>query len=181
MTLKPPERLHHVAYLTRDTQKTVEFYTRLLNMKLVGSVQSEKVPSTGEPHPHLHTFFQLADGGCVAFFEILGLPEREDTTVVPGWVRHLALRVPDQDSLLRYKERLEANDVEVLGPVDHGFCHSIYFHDPNGIRLELTWDIRGFVEEDATLAAAAVRDWNRRTGRPLSMGGPPGFAAPALR
>ena len=170
MTLAPPTRLHHVAYLTRDTQKTIEFYTKLLNMKLVAHAQSERVPSTGEPHPHLHTFFQLADGGCVAFFEILGLPERKDTTVVPGWVRHLALRVPDQDSLLRYKERLEANDVEVLGPVDHGFCHSIYFHDPNGIRLELTWDIRGFVEEDAVTAAKAVQDWSRRTGRERTAG-----------
>lgn len=166
MTLAAPQRLHHVAYLTRDTQKTVEFYTRLLHMKLVGTVQNEAVPSTGDPHPHLHTFFQMADGSCVAFFEILGLPEREDTTVVPGWVRHLALRVPDRDTLLRYKEHLEANGVKVLGPVDHDFCHSIYFHDPNDIRLELTWDIRGFVEEDATAAAEAVRAWDRRVGRP---------------
>lgn len=165
MMLKPPQRLHHVAYLTRDTQKTVDFYTRYLNMKLVGSVQSERVPSTGEPHPHLHTFFQMDDGACVAFFEILGLPEREDTTVVPSWVRHLALRVPDRETLLRYKDHLQANGVEVLGPVDHEFCHSIYFFDPNGIRLELTWDIRGFVEEDATIAAAAVTAWNQRVGR----------------
>lgn len=59
MTLAPPQRLHHVAYLTRDTQKTVDFYTRCLNMKLVASVQSESVPSTGDEHPHLHTFFQM--------------------------------------------------------------------------------------------------------------------------
>jgi len=112
MTLAPPQRLHHVAYLTRDTQKTVDFYTRCLNMKPVASVQSESVPSTGDEHPHLET-----------------------------------------------------HRVTVLGPVDHEFCHSIYFHDPNGIRLELTWDLRGFVEEDATIAAGAVEAWNRRTGR----------------
>jgi len=165
MALPPPERLHHVAYLTRDTQKTVEFYTRYLNMKLVAHAQSETVPSTREPYPHLHTFFQMADGGCVAFFEILGLPDQEDQTVVPGWVRHLALRVPDRDALLRYKTQLETNGVKVLGPVDHGFCHSIYFFDPNGIRLELTCDVRGFVPEDAAAADDAVRAWNRRTGR----------------
>ncbi len=165
MTLAPPQRLHHVAYLTRDTQKTVDFYTRCLNMKLVASVQSESVPSTGNEHPHLHTFFQMADGGCVAFFEVLGLPSEEDRSAVPSWVRHLALRVSDREALLRYKQHLEAHGVTVLGPVDHEFCHSIYFHDPNGIRLELTWDLRGFVEEDATIAAGAVEAWNRRTGR----------------
>jgi glyoxylase I family protein len=43
-------------------------------MKLVAHVQSDSVPSTGEQHPHLHTFFQMADGGCVAFFEIRFFP-----------------------------------------------------------------------------------------------------------
>jgi catechol 2,3-dioxygenase-like lactoylglutathione lyase family enzyme len=165
MSVAPPQRLHHVAYLTRDTQKTVEFYTKLLGMKLVGSVQNESVPSTGEKYPHLHTFFQMGDGGCVAFFEILGLPEGEDTTVVPRWVRHLALRVADRAALLAAQRHLQAHGVEVLGPVDHEFCHSIYFFDPNGIRLELTCDVREFDQADAADAAEAVAAWNARTGR----------------
>ncbi|HEV8672570.1 MAG TPA: VOC family protein [Methylomirabilota bacterium] len=168
MPLAPPQRLHHVAYLTRDTQKTVDFYTKCLNMKLVASVQNENVPSTGEKYPHLHTFFQMADGGCVAFFEIIGLPRDEDRTVVPGWVRHLALRVPDRGTLLRYKEHLVGQGVEVLGPVDHDFCHSIYFFDPNGLRLELTSDVRGFGEADAVEATEAVQAWNARAGRPVT-------------
>ena len=36
------------------------------------------------------------------------------------------------------KARLEANGVEVVGVTDHGFVKSIYFFDPNGIRLEFT-------------------------------------------
>ena len=36
------------------------------------------------------------------------------------------------------KARLEAHGVEVLGITDHHIFHSIYFFDPNGIRLELT-------------------------------------------
>ncbi|MGZ5205456.1 MAG: VOC family protein, partial [Caldimonas sp.] len=36
------------------------------------------------------------------------------------------------------KARLEAAGVEVLGITDHGIIESIYFFDPNGIRLELT-------------------------------------------
>jgi catechol 2,3-dioxygenase-like lactoylglutathione lyase family enzyme len=168
MNLASPQRLHHVAYLTRDTQKTVDFYTKCLHMKLVAHAQADTVPSTRESAPHLHTFFQMEDGGCVAFFEIQGLPADEDRTVVPGWVRHLALRVPDRESLLRYKAHLEQNGVKVLGPVDHGFCHSIYFLDPNGIRLELTWDLRGFTEADAAEAARAVEAWNERAGRVAS-------------
>ncbi len=165
MTPAPPQRLHHVAYLTRDTARTVAFYTRCLHMRLVGHAQGERDPTTGAPQPHFHTFLEMADGGCVAFFELLGLPEGEERSPAPPWVRHLALRVPDRPSLLRYKAELTASGVAVLGPVDHGSCESIYFHDPNGIQLELTWDRRPLGDEDARAAAAALDAWNRRAGR----------------
>ena len=41
-------------------------------------------------------------------------------------------------ALMAAKARLEAADVSVIGPTDHGIIKSIYFFDPNGIRLELT-------------------------------------------
>jgi catechol-2,3-dioxygenase len=41
------------------------------------------------------------------------------------------------DSLLTAKARLEANGIDVLGPIDHTLFKSIYFFDPNGHRLEL--------------------------------------------
>jgi hypothetical protein len=41
--------------------------------------------------------------------------------------------------LLQWKAWLIKNDVDVIGPVDHkGLILSIYFHDPNGLRLEIT-------------------------------------------
>jgi len=50
--------------------------------------------------------------------------------------------------------------VEVLGVTDHeGIWKSIYFFDPNGIRLELTYQTRPLGERDATDAEAAVRRW----------------------
>jgi catechol-2,3-dioxygenase len=52
---------------------------------------------------------------------------------------HMALQVKDRAELARWREWLLQNGVEVLGPIDHkGMIESIYFHDPNGIRLELT-------------------------------------------
>ena len=43
-----------------------------------------------------------------------------------------------EEDLLRAKRRLEEHGVEVLGITDHHIIRSIYFFDPNGIRLELT-------------------------------------------
>ena len=56
----------------------------------------------------------------------------------PAWVNNLALEVDSENELVTAKKRLEEAGVEVLGITNHHFIHSIYFFDPNGIRLELT-------------------------------------------
>jgi catechol-2,3-dioxygenase len=53
-------------------------------------------------------------------------------------VNHIALRVDSVGAVEAAKRRLEAAGVSVLGVTDHHFIKSIYFFDPNGIRLELT-------------------------------------------
>ena len=62
----------------------------------------------------------------------------EPSPNTPAWVNHIALRVDSVEALRAAKARLEAAGVEVLGVTDHHIIESIYFFDPNGIRLELT-------------------------------------------
>ncbi len=81
----------------------------------------------------------MEDGSCVAFFEVPESPDMTFDPNTPGWVQHLALRVDSMDELLAAKKRLEDYGLEVLGPTDHIMCQSIYFHDPSGHRLELTY------------------------------------------
>src|SRR5690606_5018409 len=133
-----PMRLDHVAYRCKDAAETARFYTELLDMRLVAAVTDSHVQSTKEYCPHIHVFFAMEDGSCVAFFET---PEeapmgRDPNT--PEWVQHLALEVKDRATLLAAKERLEAAGVKVIGPKDGHLCVSIYFFDPSGHRLELT-------------------------------------------
>lgn len=122
--------LHHAAYRCKDAKETVAFYTTLLDLDFNIAVAENKVPSTGEFSPHIHIFLQLADGSFVAFFE---LPEDKGNMLdpeTPAWVQHLALKVPDSETQLKYKARLEEAGVKVLGPTDHGICKSIYFSTP---------------------------------------------------
>ena len=113
-----PLGLNHVAYLTRDTARTVDFYTNVLGLRLVGHAIDDKV-SVGESHRFLHTFFEMDDGSCVAFFELQGLDPQPDATIVPPWVRHLALSVDSAEALEQARQRLLDAGVEVVGPVDH--------------------------------------------------------------
>jgi glyoxylase I family protein len=134
------KQLHHVAYRCSDAKQTADFYTRVLGLEYAMAVAEDRVPSTGEAHPYMHIFFRMDDGSYVAFFELPESPQMGRDGNTPVWVQHLALRVENEAALLRNKARIEAHGVEVLGPVDHGICKSIYFFDPNGHRLELAVD-----------------------------------------
>ncbi len=150
----PVKSLHHFAYRCRNAEETRHFYEDILGMPLVHTVYHERVPSTGEYHPYFHIFFQMQDGSCLAFFDLLDETGCTPDPATPLWVNHLAMNVTAREDLLVAKERLEAHGIEVLGIVDHSIFDSIYFFDPNGIRLELAYQTAG-PERMAQLATQA--------------------------
>ena len=156
-----PLSLNHVAYVTWNTAETVRFYSQVLGMKLRGHASGTKV-STGETGRFLHTFLEMEDGSHIAFFEIDGVARESHKTPVPGWARHIALNVASEQMLAEWEQRLRKHGVAYVGPIDHdGMWKSIYFFDPNGIRLELTYQSRELNDKDEALAAQALRDWAR--------------------
>jgi catechol 2,3-dioxygenase-like lactoylglutathione lyase family enzyme len=139
-TFEPILRLHHSAWRCRDAGETRRFYEDLLGLPLSHLIRADNVPSTGEHCPYVHLFFELEDGSTIAFFDLGDGQAAAPSPNTPAWVTHLALKVKSLDSLVAAKRRLEEAGVDVLGITDHGFVRSIYFFDPNGIRLELTAD-----------------------------------------
>jgi catechol 2,3-dioxygenase-like lactoylglutathione lyase family enzyme len=145
--------LNHAAWVTHDVEATAEFYTHIMGMELATTIVDDHVPSTGDAFPYFHIFFRMQDGSTIAFFEAPGLPPRPAPTH-PGYevFDHIALQAADRNDVLRWHEWLTANGIEVIGPIDHnGTILSIYFHDPNGLRLEITTPVDP--------------DWNRHTAR----------------
>lgn len=134
----PIRGLHHFAYRCRDAEETRQFYEDVLGLPLAHIVQEDHVPSTGHYCPYVHIFFELADGSFIAFFDLGDDLASDPSPNTPSWVNHLALRVDSVATLQLAKQRLEDAGIEVVGVTDHGFINSIYFFDPNGIRLELT-------------------------------------------
>lgn len=157
------QKLHHVAYRCTDAAETVKFYTEVIGLRFVHAVTADDVPSTREFSPHLHIFFEMADGSCIAFFEVpVSGPAQKDPNT-PGWVQHLALEVKDMDALHEGKRRLEAAGMDVIGPVDHHICQSIYFFDPSGHRLEMTVPTEDFsTAEHEREAYAMLAAWEKR-------------------
>jgi glyoxylase I family protein len=155
--------LHHYAYRCRDAEETRQFYEDVLGLPLVHVVKEAFVPSTGEKTPFAHVFFELKDGSCIAFFDLGDNVKPEPSPNTPPWVNHLALKVPSVKDVEIMKARLEAHGVNVLGITDHGFVKSIYFFDPNGIRLEFTAETatQDEIKEYARTAHSALAAWNQ--------------------
>ena len=169
---KPPRvlGLHHSAWRCRNAQETRHFYEDLLGLPLIHVIPLEHVPSTGEGCSCVHLFFAMADGSCIAFFDLGDDTAALPSPNTPAWVTHLALRLDSMEELESMRRRLLAAGVEVLGPTDHHFVQSIYFFDPNGIRLELTVPTVGAAQLDTyrTQAHSLLEQWNRaRAGRTL--------------
>jgi catechol 2,3-dioxygenase-like lactoylglutathione lyase family enzyme len=145
------DRIHHVAYRCHDAKATVEWYCKHLNMDFVLAIAEDRVPSTKAPDPYMHVFLDAGNENVLAFFELPTQPPMDRDHNTPEWVQHIAFKVKDMDTLLAFKAKLEAEDIDVLGVVDHALFHSIYFFDPNGHRLELSAPDPGLAEKQRRL------------------------------
>lgn len=135
-------KLHHHAFMVKDMEQTRHFYEDVLGMPLIGTWVERTNPVTGQPDNYVHTFFELCDGSCLAFFQFKSPASSLEQSVnefanINPFSHHIALEVSGRETLLAYKQRLTAAGVEAV-ETDHGYCYSIYFHDPNGLQLELT-------------------------------------------
>jgi catechol 2,3-dioxygenase-like lactoylglutathione lyase family enzyme len=166
---QPVQGLHHFAWRCRDAEETRAFYEDLLGLPLVHVIKKDHVPSTGEYCPYVHIFFRMRDGSHIAFFDLGDDTAAAPSPNTPAWVNHIALRVARREELEAMLQRLRAHGVDVIGIVDHdGYIHSIYFFDPNGIRLELTVEVAEprVVAGYAATAHADLARWNQeKAGR----------------
>ncbi len=131
--------LHHNAYRCRDSEETRKFYEDFLGLPLVHTLHIQET-KTGRGTSVLHTFFQLDDGSCLAFFEA---PDRPfDFKEQHDFDLHIALEV-EPAALDAMFAKAKAEGREVRGISDHQFIRSIYFRDPNGYVIELAAKVPG--------------------------------------
>tara|TARA_R110002110_G_scaffold59726_24_gene168797 strand:+ start:3043 stop:3639 length:597 start_codon:yes stop_codon:yes gene_type:complete len=157
---------HHIAYRCRDAEETRKFYVDLLGLKPAAALAFDRDPS-GNDKPFMHLFFEMADGTFIAFFD-------EPTSAADNVFRmkdgiedyHFAFEVGSRDELDVFMTRLKEARVPVFGPIDHHFCHSIYFFDPNGLACEIT--VRDakhdeIMTAEGSRATQAILEWTEKT------------------
>jgi glyoxalase family protein len=135
--------IHHITLVSSNAQRTVDFYTRVLGQRLVKQTVNFDDPGSY----HLYFGDELGrPGSAITFFEWPGAPKGHPGI---GGTHHFALRVATKDALLKWKRRLHDHAIRVDGPYDRHYFTSIYFHDPDGVIIEVATDGPGWTVDEA--------------------------------
>jgi catechol 2,3-dioxygenase-like lactoylglutathione lyase family enzyme len=139
-----PNGVHHLAFSTGDIKAQIAFFTEVLGAELKALYWMHGADDT------MHAFLRLDDDSYVAFVHnkaiaaidpVPGVTHADSYTAAsaPGTMQHVALNVGTERELLDLRDRIRDRGHNVFGPLDHGFCKSIYFAGPEGLLLEAAW------------------------------------------
>lgn len=131
--------VNHLAMVTGDMDATLRFWRDLIGLELVAGL--------GRPG-YRHYFLRLTERDMLAFFEWTGVepaPEKDHGAPARGPVvfDHVSFGVESDEDLWELKDKLEAAGFWASELVDHGFIHSLYAFDPNGIPIEFSAQVPG--------------------------------------
>lgn len=159
--------VHHTARPTWKLSETVHFYRDLLGLPLVHAISAKGWGPQNHPD-FLHFFFDSGNGSTIAFFYYIGTERPEHLIPAEHYqdrATHTAWLVENEAELLQWRARVEAVGIPLRYQIRHEIIESIYFNDPNGYPIEITWQVRPFSQEDAadarhTLEAAMALEKN---------------------
>jgi glyoxylase I family protein len=162
-----PSRLHHNAYVVKDHEANRRFFEDLLGIPLVATWCEKNYSAELQREVEFcHTFFGMADGSALAFFqfadpELYALTQAEQPAKI-GRYDHIAFKA-EPDTYDELKRRLEAAG-EKYRETNHGYCKSIYVSSPDGLFVEFTQDPEDVAEIDALRRADAHSELARWLG-----------------
>ncbi|MEO0982350.1 MAG: VOC family protein [Pseudomonadota bacterium] len=153
--------IHHIAIMAGDIKKHIAFFSDVLGCKLSAIFDMHGVPGG------LHAFMHMNDH---SYFSIVQLPNVDKIPIelgkthsgtgaapsAPGTMQHLAFNVDTDADLLAIRDRIRTKGVNVIGPIDHGMCSSIYFAGPDQLTLEVAVG-RGDLDQKAWVDPAVLQ------------------------
>jgi catechol 2,3-dioxygenase-like lactoylglutathione lyase family enzyme len=158
--------IHHSAFRCRDAEETRAFYEDVLGFPLAAALIIEPGGKTvSRDQAFMHLFFELNDGNYIAFFDVPKGASEDKFAIRDGLDLHFAMEASSLEQLKGWQDKLNAAGYPCAGPINHEFCHSIYFADPNGLALEITCRDQAHdavMAHEAASARQQIKDWTAR-------------------
>ena len=133
MTDLPKIEMGHIGVYVTDIDKMTDFYRRVLGFTVTdgGPLRDGQMAFLSRNSGHHHQ---------VVF--VTGRPPESYSTI-----NQISFEVGSLGDLRAYYEAFVAEGIEGIDPVDHGNAWSVYFHDPEGNRLEVFMDTPWYVKQ----------------------------------
>src|SRR5204862_164185 len=131
------EGLHHVTAITGDAPRNVDFYSRVLGLRMVKKTVNFDAPDVY----HLYFGDEIGTPGSIlTFFEFPAAPS------IPGagTVHHVAWSAADDAELEAFRGLARQGGAHPTPIIDRQYFHSVYFREPSGVLFEVASRDIGF-------------------------------------
>jgi glyoxalase family protein len=121
------EGIHHVTCITADAPGNVDFYVRVLGLRLVKKTVNQDDPTV------YHLFYADEKGSAGSDLTFFEYPQARRGRAGRGMVHTIVFRIGSEEALDFWADRL-ANEGVSVERTEGGLC----FEDPEGLGLEVT-------------------------------------------
>lgn len=126
---------HTITITTNQMQPTADVLTNIFGYRLLES--------------HVNRFRFVTDTVENAnLVDLVEVPGEGAGHVAGGSVHHVAFRVKDEETLMRFREKIEAAGLTITEKIDRNYFYSLYFREPGGVLFEIATDNPGFTIDE---------------------------------
>ncbi|WP_336518357.1 ring-cleaving dioxygenase [Pollutibacter soli] len=84
-----------------------------------------------------------------ALVNIIEIPDGKRGQVAGGTNHHVAFRVPDENTLMHFRDKVVKKGFNITPKIDRNYFYSLYFREPGGVLFEIATDNPGFAIDES--------------------------------
>jgi glyoxalase family protein len=127
---------HNITLTLNNVKPTAEILTDIFGYKLL--------EQSGNRYRYITDAVDAAN-----IIDLVELPNESRGNGAGGTVHHIAFRVKDEQTLMRYHEKIAAKGLNITNKIDRNYFYSLYFREPGGVLFEIATDNPGFMVDES--------------------------------
>ncbi|MFC5272266.1 ring-cleaving dioxygenase [Adhaeribacter terreus] len=126
---------HNITLTLKDVKPTAEIMTEIFGYKLL--------EQSGNRYRYATDAVESAN-----LIDLVELPNEDRGNGAGGTVHHVAFRVKDEDTLMKFHDKIASRGLNITNKIDRNYFYSLYFREPGGVLFEIATDNPGFMVDE---------------------------------